>query len=106
MNIELNIDGNSWSLDVDAAKASGILKAKIKHKLGEFYRHKYTNDIYVLCQSRSNEASLICIKSNNGEIDGNRYTDPVCVNDIHNITDDEWQKIATNVDIFVISLIF
>jgi hypothetical protein len=59
-------------------------------KVGQKFWIQRGNDRtrYVLAQVKASQLSLINIK------DGNRWHDPVSVDDINNVSDDEWAKIS------------
>lgn len=57
-------------------------------KIGQFYIHAFTEEEFILCQVDNYMVCLISIQT------GNRWNDPVEVNDVFNITEEEFRSIS------------
>ncbi len=90
MNIE--IDGVGYTLHVEKAKQSGALVKSVPHRVGNHYKihHGQEKPSYYVCAAVDSEGRLALININLGT----RYNNPTKVRDMHEITNEEWDKIT------------
>jgi hypothetical protein len=69
------------------------MKKAISYKIGD--RFKYSSDIYLLCQTGNSMVSLVDLEC------GNRWEDAIHVEDINDITKEEFNKIMAGGDGFI-----
>jgi|SRR5690606_2039480 len=80
--------GNCW-LDCDPTWNEDVeyrVKPRVVHKIGN--RYQYEGEDYILACVDNKKIALISLE------DGNRWTNPISVNLVDNISEDEWDRIT------------
>ena len=86
----LTINGVKYKFDVTKAISDGYLKPDCVREIGQIYR-AMNGDHMMLCQC---DKYLVALFILDGSDEGNRFSDPVKVKNLWDISDDEWTEIT------------